>query len=37
MAESFGDLDPRIDARFGGPLPSGTTWGGFHRIEKALW
>ena len=35
MAESFGDLDPRIDARENDvPL---SEWGGFHEIEKALW
>ena len=35
IAESFGDLDPKIDAREGDVDPS--EWGGFHRIEKALW
>ena len=35
MAESFGDLDPRIDARENDVPPS--EFGGFHRIEKALW
>ncbi|MCU1391585.1 MAG: efeO [Ilumatobacteraceae bacterium] len=35
IAESFGDLDPKIDAREG-DVPA-TEWGGFHRIEKALW
>jgi iron uptake system component EfeO len=35
VAESFGDLDPRIDAREN-DVPKGR-WGGFHRIEKALW
>jgi iron uptake system component EfeO len=35
VAESFGDLDPEIDARAGDVEP--TTWAGFHRIEKALW
>ena len=35
MAESFGDLDPRIDAREN-DVPK-SEWGGFHRIEKALW
>lgn len=35
MAESFGDLDPRIDAREN-DVPA-RRWGGFHRIEKALW
>ncbi|WP_170289795.1 iron uptake system protein EfeO [Cytobacillus depressus] len=35
IAESFGELDPKIDAREGDVDPS--EWGGFHRIEKALW
>jgi iron uptake system component EfeO len=35
VAESFGDLDPRIDAREN-DVPT-DEWGGFHRIEKALW
>jgi iron uptake system component EfeO len=35
IAESFGDLDPAIDAREG-DVPD-AEWGGFHRIEKALW
>jgi iron uptake system component EfeO len=35
VAESFGDLDPRIDAREN-DVPA-ARWGGFHRIEKALW
>jgi iron uptake system component EfeO len=35
VAESFGDLDPRIDARANDVAPS--EFGGFHRIEKALW
>lgn len=35
VAGSFGDLDPRIDAREN-DVPAGE-WGGFHRIEKALW
>jgi iron uptake system EfeUOB component EfeO/EfeM len=35
IAESFGDLDPAIDAREG-DVPD-DEWGGFHRIEKALW
>jgi iron uptake system component EfeO len=35
VAEAFGDLDPRIDARDNDVPPA--TWGGFHRIEKALW
>jgi len=35
VAESFGDLDPRIDARENDVRPG--EFGGFHRIEKALW
>jgi len=35
VAESFGDLDPRIDAREN-DVPA-SEWGGFHKIEKALW
>jgi iron uptake system component EfeO len=35
VAETFGDLDPRIDAREN-DVPK-TEFGGFHRIEKALW
>jgi iron uptake system component EfeO len=35
VAESFGDLDPRIDAREN-DVPK-SEFGGFHRIEKALW
>ncbi len=35
VAESFGDLDPRIDAREN-DVPA-NQFGGFHRIEKALW
>jgi iron uptake system component EfeO len=36
VAESFGDLDPKIDAREG-DLEPGAQWTGFHRIEKDLW
>src|SRR5918999_451752 len=36
VAESFGDLDPRVDAREA-DLEAGDTWTGWHRIEKALW
>ena len=36
VAESFGDLDPRIDLREA-DLETGQTWTGWHRIEKALW
>jgi iron uptake system component EfeO len=35
VAESFGDLDPAIDAR-DGDVPA-DQWGGFHRIEQQLW
>jgi iron uptake system component EfeO len=35
VAESFGSLDPRIDAREN-DVPKGE-WSGFHVIEKALW
>ena len=35
VAESFGDLDPQIDAREGDVPPA--QWGGFHRIEQILW
>jgi iron uptake system component EfeO len=35
VAESFGNLDPEIDARANDVPPS--QFGGFHRIEKALW
>jgi iron uptake system component EfeO len=34
IAESFGDLDPKIDAREG-DVPA-AEWGGFHLIEKSL-
>jgi iron uptake system component EfeO len=36
VAESFGDLDPRMDLREA-DLEPGQTWTGWHRIEKALW
>lgn len=36
IAESFGDLDPRIDARLA-DVEDESTWTGYHRIEKALW
>jgi iron uptake system component EfeO len=36
VAESFGDLDPKIDAREN-DVEAGTEWTGFHRIEQALW
>ncbi|GAA1506985.1 peptidase M75 family protein [Dactylosporangium maewongense] len=36
VAESFGDLDPAIDAREA-DLEAGQEWTGFHKIEKDLW
>ena len=36
VAESFGDLDPRLDARVNDVEP-GSEWTGWHRLEKALW
>lgn len=36
IAESFGDLDPRIDARIN-DVEDPAEWSGFHKIEKALW
>ncbi|WP_405143177.1 EfeM/EfeO family lipoprotein [Sphaerisporangium sp. NBC_01403] len=36
VAESFGDLDPAIDAREDAVEP-GAEWTGFHKIEKDLW
>ncbi|MFT4166238.1 MAG: imelysin family protein [Microlunatus sp.] len=36
VAESFGDLDPEMDAREA-DLEKGQKWTGWHRIEKELW
>ncbi|WP_062296752.1 iron uptake system protein EfeO [Demequina maris] len=36
VAESFGDLDPMMDAREA-DLAEGEEWTGWHRIEKNLW
>ena len=36
VAESFGDLDPRLDLRED-DLEEGQEWTGWHRIEKDLW
>ncbi|MGH2906476.1 MAG: iron uptake system protein EfeO [Solirubrobacterales bacterium] len=36
VAESFGTLDPEIDAREN-DVEKGQQWTGFHRIEKTLW
>jgi iron uptake system component EfeO len=36
VSESFGDLDPRIDARVN-DVAVRAEWRGFHRIEQILW
>ncbi|MFG2632678.1 iron uptake system protein EfeO [Streptomyces sp. NPDC048362] len=36
VAESFGDIDPKTDARADG-LEKGQKWTGWHRLEKSLW
>jgi iron uptake system component EfeO len=36
VAESFGDLDPKMDLREA-DLADGQRWTGWHRIEKDLW
>jgi len=36
VAESFGDLDPKMDAREA-DLEAGQQWTGWHRLEKDLW
>lgn len=36
VAESFGDLDPKLDNREA-DLADGEVWTGWHRIEKDLW
>ena len=36
VAESFGDLDPKMDVREA-DLEEGQEWTGWHRIEKDLW
>ncbi|MFF8292548.1 iron uptake system protein EfeO [Streptomyces sp. NPDC016309] len=36
VAESFGDIDPKVDVREDG-LEKGQAWTGWHRLEKALW
>ena len=36
VAESFGGLDPAIDARIN-DIAKGDEWTGFHPLEKALW
>ncbi|MBI0296200.1 peptidase M75 family protein [Streptomyces sp. PRKS01-29] len=36
VAESFGDIDPKVDVREDG-LEKGQKWTGWHRLEKSLW
>ncbi|QIW81850.1 iron uptake system lipoprotein EfeM [Bacillus tequilensis] len=36
IAESLGDLDPKIDAREN-DVEEGGKWTGFHKLEKAIW
>jgi iron uptake system component EfeO len=36
VAESFGDIDPKVDTREADVKP-GDKWTGWHQIEKALW
>ncbi|MFI6701908.1 iron uptake system protein EfeO [Streptomyces sp. NPDC050509] len=36
VAESFGDIDPKVDVRADG-LEPGQKWTGWHRLEKELW
>ncbi|MFC4493480.1 iron uptake system protein EfeO [Streptomyces ovatisporus] len=36
VAESFGDIDPKVDVRVDG-LEEGQKWTGWHRLEKSLW
>ena len=37
VAESFGDIDPKIDGREDDERDAGVTFTGFHRLEKDLW
>ncbi|TJZ55504.1 peptidase M75 family protein [Streptomyces piniterrae] len=36
VAESFGDIDPKVDIREDG-LKKGQKWTGWHKLEKSLW
>ncbi|WP_310729311.1 iron uptake system protein EfeO [Streptomyces sp. N2A] len=36
VAESFGDIDPKVDVRADG-LTGGQKWTGWHKLEKSLW
>jgi len=38
VAEKFGDIDPKVDAREADLKPDEkATWGGWHYLEKSLW
>ncbi|MFC4945685.1 iron uptake system protein EfeO [Pseudonocardia sp. GCM10023141] len=37
VAESFGDIDPKLDGREDDERDPGVNWTGFHRLEKDLW
>ncbi len=37
VAESFGDIDPKVDGREDDERDPGVAWTGFHRLEKDLW
>jgi iron uptake system component EfeO len=37
VAESFGDIDPRIDSREDDERDPGVEWTGYHRLERDLW
>jgi iron uptake system component EfeO len=37
VAESFGDIDPKIDGREDDERDPGVAWTGYHRLEKDLW
>ncbi|MER7400464.1 iron uptake system protein EfeO [Streptomyces sp. NPDC000151] len=36
VAESFGDIDPKVDVREDG-LEDGQKWTGWHKLEESLW
>lgn len=36
VAESFGDIDPKVDVRADG-VEKGQEWTGWHKLEKSLW
>ena len=37
VAESFGDIDPKIDGREDDERDPAVAWTGYHRLEKDLW